>query len=72
MRKSKYKQWSDKFFTTPIESTQDLPVSQYAWNAACKSIYNHIRRRNKELDYNWQHEDIGYILEDINNMIETD
>lgn len=68
MKKSKYQKWFNKKFT-PVSSSS-INSTKSAWNGACKSILVSIRRRHKELEGNWRHEDVEFLMEDIEDMIE--
>jgi len=70
MKQSKYKKWSEKFFTTPLGHTQDLPVSQYAWNAAIEAALKEIKSVMKVCRGFPQHEDLDIIEYNIENLIE--
>jgi conjugal transfer/entry exclusion protein len=73
MKNSKFEKWYKKEY----ESSSDQKLNdshrdelKKTWNAAMSNIYKEMKRRNKDFEGNWQHEDIDYMLEYIQETIE--
>lgn len=43
-------------------------AAEDGWNAACETILRTIKRRHKEFEGNWQHEDIEILIQEIKGM----
>ena len=44
-------------------------AAEKTWNFTCEHIANQIKKRNKEFQGSWKHEDIDILLEDIEKMV---
>jgi len=55
--------WNEK-------TNRDEIMALKGWNAAVKSILGLIKRTDRKLDYNWQHEDVAMLVEQIKEMVE--
>jgi hypothetical protein len=48
-----------------IMKNDPLYTAVHGWNAACETILRTIKRRHKEFEGNWQHEDIEILMREI-------
>ena len=65
----------DKFFNKNVDTWHDsgnnlVNSCKESWNVAIKNILRKIKYRNKVFEGNWQHEDIEFLIEDLEGMIE--
>lgn len=67
MKESKFNQWENKHIPS-YKSSNEL---KYAWNAALKKSIRIIKYKHKLFEGNWQHEDIEYLIEALEEMIEV-
>lgn len=66
MRESKFNRWE----RTCIKSFKWNNAPKQAWNAALKKSIRIIKYKHKLFEGNWQHEDIEYLIEALEEMIE--
>lgn len=69
MKTSKFQEWHS---STPTNCNGDICTNsrKEGWNGALNKVLSLIKRRNKIFEGNWQHEDVEYLIEDLQEMIE--
>ena len=63
-----FNKWLDKN-ESAINNCNPVLAAEISWNAAANTILTTIKRRNKEFEGNWQHEDIELLIDDIKEII---